>query len=209
MILKSDLRMAFHSVNRLSLGKQVHDANDGPQWTRQIMDAVRYHQLTPTALGWRNEGTTAKLSASLWSIGIQCGLVWSELRPVLQTVRSWTTDMGAELGFNDYRVEEVCQLCPFLDADDGMRVDGCSQAQIHTAPAAEATDSDIECDVGSSKLPRHRRQESECPEYSLYDGLTEYAFPGSLRVAVFCTSATVRWSQCARSWTVGLAFESR
>ena len=184
MVKKSDLRLAFQHVSRLCLGKPVHDSSDGPKWTRQIMDAVRYHQLTPTALGWRNEGTTSKLSAALWSIGIQCGLLWSELHLVLQTVRSWTTDMGSELGFNDFRAEEVYQLCPFLDADDGVGFDSRSHA-IHTAPAPGASDSDIDCDVGSSKQPRQHQQGSESPEYDLYDGFADYAFPGSLRVAGF------------------------
>ena len=110
---RSRLRTLFRHVCTLVTGTC---GTEGPRLTRLLMGDVRYHQLSPVALGWRNEGTSSKLSAVLWAASLESGMDSAPSRQLLKSARSWTTDMGVELGLNEYKVQDMTSLCPWLDS---------------------------------------------------------------------------------------------
>ena len=86
--------------------------------SRFLLEQIHDHQLAPTVLGRGASSIEHKAAAVMWSVYLEAG-DHDAMRRVFGQIRSWTTDMGTELGLNDYTSADVRSLLsPPLLADE-------------------------------------------------------------------------------------------
>jgi hypothetical protein len=86
--------------------------------TRFLCESVQDHQLIPVVLGKGACSLDAKMAGIMWALWLETGSA-NLLTEVCGRTRSWTTDMGTEVGLNDYNsVSLMGLLRPPLAPDD-------------------------------------------------------------------------------------------
>ena len=160
----------FRAVQRLACETPngPHSTQEGPALTRKIMNAFVFHQLPPVQLGWRNESAAAKLSACLWAASLETGFNLDRLMSMTQSVRYWITDMGTELTFSSFTVEDLLELVPWFK--DGA---GNLAADLHKV--AQPSD---EGGAGSDIIPDVHEAQQNCEPDSDSGGMEEDCHAG-------------------------------
>ena len=150
------------------------------QWTTL---AVEPHSVPPEGLhaSWKGKWPPADWRAQHEQAATTTHFITS--RSPLNTACSCTTDMGTDLGFNDFQTTSLLNL--FDWANDNFEPDrGVAQPGPQPVPqpqAESASSSDLDCDGG----PRPQEAQGEAGATDPYDAFPSYVFPGSVKIAGF------------------------
>lgn len=90
----------------------------------RLLDEIQDDQLTPVVLG-RGAGSLEHKTASIiWALWLETGDDDDLLKRICSQSRSWTTDMGTEVGINDFSISKFKDLLsPPLELHEPLRHD--------------------------------------------------------------------------------------
>ena len=84
-------------------------AVDGPRWTRELSDNLKFHQVPPVTLGWKADALRKSFVGG--RVGVRDGLRTTEISVSKRS--RWDNRHGTELMFNDFHSTSLRDLFPW------------------------------------------------------------------------------------------------
>lgn len=115
-VVDATYRLASDAASRYGQGDDyplLEDADSAVnriELAEIIFENVRTQTLPPVALGLGKSSVVDKCASFLYAVFLEAG--WSRLANVLDSICSFTTDMGAELGMNEFANVNFDSLLP-------------------------------------------------------------------------------------------------
>ena len=133
----SSAKACLDAVRSLGSGRELPEHEIG-ELSRLLLDEVFFHYLPPVVLGKGAAAVEQKLAGWTYALWLE-----TNARPlhkaVMDGTRSWTTDMGTELAFNDFRIANCESLLPgMFTAEYEMHPEGACGPDL-----ASTSDSDL------------------------------------------------------------------
>ena len=114
----------------------------------RIAGKFSVHTYTPVVIGSGYANLSHKVAACLHAFMLHCGNV-DALRRHVETYASWTTDLGTESGFSDYRCHDIANLLPVWMQRPALEHDleNPSEQELETDLAEDIETPDHLCNV--------------------------------------------------------------